>query len=83
MTFDEWIQKVADRNPAGISDTWERGARAGWNARESYGPVLAAPYSEAPAKENPFEPKETTAQQDARVGRMIRENVDKKLAEKG
>ncbi len=30
---------------------------------------------------NPFEPEETREQQDARVGQMIRDNVDKKYAQ--
>jgi len=29
--------------------------------------------------DNPFEPNETREQQDARVGKMIRDNVDKRL----
>jgi hypothetical protein len=31
------------------------------------------------AEENPFEPPETREQQDRRVGRMIRENADKRM----
>src|SRR5271166_2465819 len=30
---------------------------------------------------NPFEPEETREQQDARIGQMIRDNVDKKYAQ--
>jgi len=30
-------------------------------------------------RDNPFEPEETDQQRDARIGRMIRENVDKRL----
>jgi hypothetical protein len=36
--------------------------------------------SDTEANYNPFEPPETTTQQTDRIGRMIRENVDKKMA---